>query len=336
MGLDCYRPFVFDVRGQQMAFCGVGLCDPTLIANVNAIQGFVYQHGLFQWTLDRGDGGTGNITLASGAEVDLFTTGIGDLIPGGWWTQGPPDTNNLQKKNGAMVDRNYVFIARGLMADVPEAFARQDASATSARISPQWMQNADDGAGYAMQMQKAQLNNTALFLRQSDTGCTFRIGLLKHVPGWVGPSGPQTVRNGLIAGPWFVPFSIAFCFGSTDDIRQISLQAIFGQAFVVENNGSQPTVATSDNILYQPFEITIIGNICYVPDIFACGTSCGPVAQQGASQYFPNYPAPAPASPPTATAPAPMMLPPSAPAAPTCPAGYFWSAQVNQCVQRPG
>jgi hypothetical protein len=274
MSLDCYQPFIFDVKGQRFAFCGVGLCDPQLIANTNAVQGFVYQHGIFQWTLDRGEGGTGDIILNTGTTQSLFSTGIGDVIPGGWWSQTASDTNLLPKKNGAPVDRNFVFIARGIIVDVPEPFTRFDDTAASVRAFPSWLQNADDGAGYCMLMQKAIINYTNVLLQQSDSGASFRLGLFKHMPGWVGAAGPQTVRNGLFSGPWFVPFSIAFCFGSTDDIRQISLSIVFGQGYRIANNSNQPTVATTDNLVYQPFELTVLGNICYVPDIFACGLPC--------------------------------------------------------------
>jgi hypothetical protein len=267
MSLDCYRPFVFDVKGQQMAFCGVGLCDASLVANVNAVQGFVYQTGLFNWAVAPG----ASLSLPSAASVDMFTTGLGDPIPGGWWSQTPADTDLLKGKKGAPVDRNYVFVARGLVIDVADPFAKADGTPTSNKTFPGWLSEAHNLPGYAFLMQKHIMNDVAVLLTQSDTGCTYRIGLVKHNAGWVGTGGVQTVRNGDFTGPWFVPFAIAFCFGSADDIRQISVQMLAGQGYTVENNGAAPIQATQDNVLYQPFCLTFVGNICCVPDCLACG-----------------------------------------------------------------
>lgn len=269
MPLDCSQPFVFGVQNQRFSFCGIGLCDPQLVGTVNGVIPFVYQHVHFQWTIDQG-ATQDIISPATGTTVDAFTTGMGETVPGAWWLQNSSDTNLLEKRGGAPVGRNFMFIGRGIIADVPPAFSQFSDSATAARYIPQFLNNAPNGSFYQGQLQEWTLNAVEVELRQSDTGCQYRLGLLKHMPGFIGVSGPQTTRNGLISVVGFVPFTVAVCFGSEDDIRQISLVLKFGQQIRIENNDAQPTTTVQGNILYQAIELTIIGNICYVPDVYAC------------------------------------------------------------------
>lgn len=264
--------FVFDVPGQRLNYCGIGLCDPQLFTNVNGITPYVYQHVHFQWTVDDGEGGTGNISIATGQSVDAFTTSIGDTIPGAWWTQTLQDTNLLTKREGAPVSRGWLFFARGLIVDVSEPFQKSANSSTASRYFAAWLNNADDGAFYQGQIQKALINNTSIEISYSDTGCTSRLGLIKHNPGWVGAMGPQTVGNGKVSVIGFVPFVSVLAFGSEDDARQVSLTLTYGQGTVIQANGSQPPVASpaEDHLVYAPVGLTLVGNICSVADVQSC------------------------------------------------------------------
>jgi hypothetical protein len=270
MPLDCSQPFVFDVRNQRFTFCGIGLCDPQLVGTVNGVIPFVYQTVHMDWNIDDGEGGTGDISIPTGTSIEAFTTAQGDTSPGAWWTQTQADTSNPPKKGGAPVPRNYIEIVRGVIVDVPEAFTKFEDTSTSAKFSPPELNNADNGAFYVGMMQKATINNTYLQLKQSDTGCSYLLGTIKHAPGWVGASGPQTVRNGNVSVIGFVPLTVAICMGSEDDIRQISIPVVFGQSFRIGNNGSQPSPTTVDGTVYQPVTVTLVGNICYVPDVYSC------------------------------------------------------------------
>lgn len=271
-----FRPFVLQVANQQQIYCGAGLCDPYLQSSASAISPLRYDTGLFVVTLAANGG---NLILPSGQSFDLFVGGIGTTIANGWWTKTLSDTDLPEKKGGAPVSRNFVFLIMGIAVEVPDCFQREGTAGASndGRQDSAWLNKAHDGAGYSFALAKAVMNYTAVVLSAGDTGCSQRVGLLAHSPHWGQPAGPQAERLGLTAMPGtYLPFTTAYCAGSEDDLMQMTMTLTFGQRYVVENNaGAGQTLCVdvdeTNCDVYQPVRISIIGYILCAPAAALCG-----------------------------------------------------------------
>lgn len=261
------RPWVLGIQNQVVSYCGIGVCDPLLQNSVSALEPFRYATGLFQWTIAAA---AGNITIGQNVELDLFTAGVGEAIPGGWWIQTISDTDTF--KQGAPVDRGFMFLATGLVAEVPDPFTRggSGTSAADPKVYSAFLAESNDGAGYSFLLQKFHLNYTAIQFSFGDTGCSYRLGVLALWPQWGGPAGAQTVRNGVVATPgMYLPFTTAVCIGSAFDVKQLTLTLTTGQAGTVENNGAQPTPGATT--VFVPVRIIIVGYLVCVPVENYCG-----------------------------------------------------------------
>jgi hypothetical protein len=265
------RPWVLGIQNQIVSYCGVGICDPLLQNSVSALEPFRYATGLFQWALAAAGG---DLTIGQNVELDLFTFGVGDPIPGGWWTQTISDTDLF--KAGAPVDRGFMFLGTGLATEALDPFQRggTGASATDPKLFSAWLSEADDGAGYSFMIQKFHLNYTAIQFTFGDTGTTYRLGVLAFWPQWGGGAGSQTVRNGVVSTPgMYLPFTTAICIGSAFDVKQLTLSLFTGQSGDIQNNGTQPTALAPNGTgtVFAPVRIMVVGYIVCVPVENWCG-----------------------------------------------------------------
>ena len=268
------RPWVLGIQNQIVSYCGVGICDPLLQNSVSALEPFRYQTGLFHWGLAVNGG---DLTIGQNVELDLFTAGVGDTIPGGWYINTISDTDLF--KQGAPVDRGFMFLGTGIAAEALDPFQRGGTGTAAAdpKYFSAWLNEADDGAGYSFLIQKFHLNYTAIQFTFGDTGTSYRLGVLAFWPQWGGPRGSQSVGNGLVATPgMYLPFTTAICIGSAFDVKQLTLSLTTGQAGTIQNNGAQPTVQfpstnTVDPTVYAPVRIMVVGYIVCVPVENWCG-----------------------------------------------------------------
>jgi len=266
------RPWVLGIQNQVVSYCGIGVCDPLLQNSVSALEPFRYATGLYQWALTVAGG---DLTLGQNVELDLFTFGVGEQIPGGWWINTISDTDLF--KSGAPVDRGFMFLGTGITAEALDVFQRGGPAGTAAsdpKVFSSWLNESDDGAGYSFLIQKFHLNYTAIQFTFGDTGCSYRLGVLAYWPQWGGPAGSQTVRNGLVATPgMYLPFTTAVCIGSAFDVKSLTLTLTSGQAGTVQNNGNTPTVIPANGVgtVFAPVRITVVGYIVCVPVENWCG-----------------------------------------------------------------
>lgn len=289
------RPTVLGVQNQVVSYCGTGLCDPLLQTSISALEPFRYSTGLFHWdlvaTVLPNGGGTSaadadgdDLEIPTGTELTLFQAGVGEAMPGGWWTNTISDTDLF--KSGAPVDRGFMFLIMGFVASVMDPFQRggTNASADDPKLYSNWLQESHNGPGYSFLMQKFHLNYTAIEVNFGDQGTTYRCGVLAFYPEWGGPAGAQTVRNGMTGIPGaYLPFTTALCVGSRDDVKQFSVVLSTGQKGRVQNNPAQPTIAGSlaataltinaanDGTVYVPVRILAVGYIVCVPFENFCG-----------------------------------------------------------------
>lgn len=267
------RPWVLGIQNQVVSYCGVGICDPLLQNSVSALEPHRYSTGLYQWAIAGGVAG-GDLVIGQNVELDLFTTGVNDQIPGGWWTNTISDTDLF--KQGAPVDRGFMYLATGLGAEVMDPFMRGDSAnaATDHKLFMAWLNEAEDGAGYSFLLQKFHMNYTAVQLTFGDTGCSYRVGVLAYHPQQGGPAGAQTVRNGLVSTPgMYYPLTTAICVGSAFDVKQMQMTLTTGQAGQIQNNGNQPTALTPGgaSTVFVPIRMTLYGYIVCVPVENWCG-----------------------------------------------------------------
>lgn len=292
--LTCGRPFVLGVNNQVVSYCGQPLCDPLLQSSVSAHEPFRYATGLFHWEpvathvpggpvpADNAD--SDDLAIETQQQLNLFQSGVGELMPGGWWIQTISDTDTFRQ--GAPVDRPYCFLVTGLTFNALDAFQRggTGTSGSDPRLYSNWLQQSTNGPGYSFQMQRFHINYTAMQFIFGDTGSTYRVGIGGYWPVWGDPTGDQTVRNGLTSAPgMYLPFTTAVCVGPRDDARFLNLQLTTGQAGRVQNNPAQPTISGSregtdqtinlanDGTTYVPVRVTLVGYIVCVPGSDQCG-----------------------------------------------------------------
>lgn len=261
------RPFVLGVSNQPQSFCGVGLCDPLLAQSVSGLEPFRYHRGAFSFAL-AADGG--DLTIAAGTEIKLFTSGVGELATdaGYWFSQTTSDTDLL--KSGAPTDRPYFFMVCGIAATVeaPHQRGGTGAAATDPRKYLAWML---PEFGYTQGLIQAIMNGVAVSLKFGDTGCEFRAGILALLPQWGGAAGGPVVRNGVVATPGqYLPTNAAFVIGPRDDSRQLTVKLAMGQAATIGNNGISPTLKTGVNTgdigtVYVPVLIVLPGYMVLPP-----------------------------------------------------------------------
>src|SRR6185369_2806051 len=220
------RPWVLGIQNQVVSVCGVGICDPLLSNSTRALEPFTYATVLFAWSMVATGDNLANVAgddleIESGQQRIAFQSGVGELIPGGWWLQTISDTDTF--KSGAPVDRGFMFLATGMITNALDPFQRggTGASAADPKLYSAWLQESEDGPGYSFLIIKFHINYTAMELSFGDTGCRYRLGTLALWPTWGHPAGAQTVRNGLVATPgMYLPFTTAVCVGSRDDVKQ--------------------------------------------------------------------------------------------------------------------
>jgi len=292
------RPWVLGVQNQVVSYCAMGVCDPSVQNSVSALEPFRYATGLFAWqslaTAVPTGGGAGqpintdgnNLTIASGATLNLFQAGVGDAIPLSdgttWWVNTISDTDLL--RSGAPIDRGFMFLGTGLVFEAMEPFQRGGTftAPTDPKLFSKWLERQDDGPGYGQAIQQAMINYTAMQVSFSDAGTTFRIGVGAFYPQWGGPSGSQSIRNGNVGTPGtYLPFTTGICTGSRDDVRQLTLALLFGQSATVQNNPTEPTVSGStlsgvintanNGTVYAPVRVTLVGYMVCVPSDAYCG-----------------------------------------------------------------
>lgn len=295
--LSVGRPWVLGIQNQVVSYCGVGICDALLANSVSALEPFRYATGLFSWasvatqnnalippaqSLANHDGN--DLAIASGQEVDLFTSGVGEAIPGGWWIQTISDTDLF--RSGAPVDRGFMFLVTGVTFSSMDVFQRGDTgtSATDSKMYSNFLEGGASGPGYGFLIQKFHINYTAMQMTFGDTGCSYRIGIGAFWPDWGHPTGQQTVGNGVVATPgMYLPFTTAVCIGARDDVKQLTLTLTTGQAGRVQNNPAQPTISGSlaatnvtingvnDGTVHAPVRVVTVGYIVCVPYADYCG-----------------------------------------------------------------
>ncbi len=292
--LSVGRPWVLGIQNQVVSYCGVGLCDPILQNSVSAMEPFRYASCLFTWTNIGTTGGLapiaansdgGNLSLATGTEIDLFQAGVGDPMPGnGWWIQTISDTDLF--RSGAPVDRGFMFLVTGVTFEALDCFQRggTGTSATDPKFYSNWLHESNNGPGYSFNIQKFHMNYTAMQFTFGDTGCSYRIGVGAFWPHWGGPAGSQTVRNGLICTPgMYLPFTTSVCIGARDDVKQLTLTLTSGQGGVIQSVPALPTIAGSlaatngtintanNGDVHCTVRVMTIGYIVCVPYADYCG-----------------------------------------------------------------
>lgn len=290
------RPWVLGIQNQVVSYCGVGICDPILQNSVSALEPFRYATCLFEWdlvaTVTPGGGGAVSAANADGDDLEiesnqqreLFTQGVGDPMPGGWWIQTISDTDLFRQ--GAPVDRGFMFLVTGLTCNALDCFQRggSGAAAGDPKLYSVFLQCTEAGPSYSFLIQKFHINYTAIQFAFGDTGCSYRLGIGGFYPTWGDPAGSSTVRNGLVSTPgMYLPFTTAVCVGSRDDVKQLKVTLTTGQSGRVQNNPAQPTVAGSlpatagtinaanDGRVFCPFRVVAVGYIVCVPYENYCG-----------------------------------------------------------------
>ena len=296
--LSCGRPWVLGVSNQVVDYCGLGVMDSLLQASVNALEPFRYSTGLFQadliatpisgapgtFTAANADGN--NIGISQNQELDLFTTGIGEPVPGGWWINTISDTDLL--RSGAPINRGFMFLSTGMAAEVHQPFQQGgDGSGTNPsnpKFYSAWLTGAPNGPGYSAEIQSFLLNYVGVQVQFADEGQTYRLGTLGQYPQFGGPRGAGAVPNGVTATPgMYTPFTTGIAFGSRDDLKQMTATLTTGQAATIQNNSGLATVAGSvaatdqtinnanSGTVYCPVRLLFIGYIICVPFENYCG-----------------------------------------------------------------
>jgi hypothetical protein len=292
--LSVGRPWVLGIQNQVVSYCGVGLCDPLLQNSVSALEPFRYATCLFAWSLVATQGPNGssiaagddgaNLQIPTQQEREIFVSGVGEPMPGGWWIQTISDTDLF--RSGAPVDRGFMFLVTGVTFNALDVFQRGGSGALpdDPKNYSNWLQESHNGPGYGFIIQKFHINYTAMQFTFGDTGCSYRIGVGGFWPTWGDPSGAQTVRNGLVATPgMYLPFTTAVCIGARDDVRQLTITLTTGQSGLVQSNPAHPTIAGSkpatagtingknDGTVYAPVRVVAVGYIICVPYADYCG-----------------------------------------------------------------
>lgn len=270
------RPWVLGVENQVIQVCGIGICDPILVNNINALAPLTYDGAVFSWDVvsavnpDPPPASLLSLVLPDNITREFFTTGVGELISGGWWIKTISDTNAF--KGGTTVDRGFMFLITGFAVEVHDAFTKENDTASAKKRYPAWLQMADDGVGYSFCMQKYLINYLAFTLTFGDTGQLYRIPVASLLPPWGGPNGAQTVRNGQTCMPGaYLPLTTGICAGSRDDVRHMTLTGFCGIGQVIDGNEAQPIHDTVDHKCHVYVRVIAIGYIVCVPIENYCG-----------------------------------------------------------------
>ena len=325
---------------QPAAFCGVGVCDSTLQASVNALSHLRYDTVLFRWTLTAD---CGDLCIETGQTHDAFVSGVGGPIDGGWWTKTCADTDLL--RDGLPTDRCFYYVAIGMTFEALKPFQRANSgvSATDCRLFSAWLRDSESGAGYGFQIQKAMIDYTCVTLVREDTGCEQRLGVGAFFPQIGGPRGSQSLGNGLICSvAGYMPFAVAYCFPGDDDADEVTVRLHFGQCLCIQNVGSQPTIsgstpptpptsagtassinAINDGTVYAPVRIAFIGYPILVDAASVCG---GLALTQGELAMLKQALGTLPQCTPAATIQAPQVVVGAGPA--------IYSPAAQQMVQQ--
>jgi hypothetical protein len=271
---DINAPFVFDVPGQPMVWDGKpGICVPDLSSNQNALVGWSYQTGFFNWTVTAADN---LISPATGTKVELFNTDLGDTIPGAWFAQTEDMTNLPDSQEGAPVCRGKVFKATGLIVIPQLPFTKH--LATLATNEPAWLyKDGSNGPGYGSHVVRVTLQRTSVIVKHNNPVVEYPLGSAQFFPGWPSIGNNAPVGNGAISVVAYVPFVVPAIFGSKDDCRQLGITLKLGQQHRIENDATQPIAATEGNLLYVGLTVAVIGKVCNAVE----GVQCiAPVAPQ--------------------------------------------------------
>lgn len=305
LGAD--RNWVLGVNFQRMSFCGVGLCDPVLNTLSRGLSPMAYDSGLFAVVMAGGNFNTstgaiaagvntdGNaLTAQAGAALTLFTSGVGGPIgisstTGGafaatWFTKTISDTDlNL---DGSPAPRGQMLMVSGFMVEVHEPFQRggTGAAAADAQKYSAWLEMQDAGPGYSQRIIKHLMNNLGMSLTFGEAGQTFRVGTPTFHPHYAGPAGSQSTRNGQTGTPGlYFPLMSAFCIGTKEDLRQLTLTLTNGQAFEVQSDATTQTIAGSatagiintanEGTIYSKLRVSVVGKPICAPVGGVCGVS---------------------------------------------------------------
>ncbi len=295
--LSVGRPWVLGIQNQVVSYCGVGICDALLANSVSALEPFRYATTLFPWSsvatqnnalvppaLTAANADGNDLQIPTQTERDIFTSGVGELIPGGWWIQTISDTDLF--RSGAPVDRGFMFLVTGVTFSAMDAFQRggTGADAGDPKMYSNFLVGEASGPGYSFNMQKFHINYTAMQFTFGDTGCSYRIGIGAFWPDWGHPTGQQALGNGCVSTPgMYLPFTTAVCIGARDDVKQLTVSLTTGQSGRIQNEPAKPTVSGSlpatnhtintlnDGTVYAPVRVLAVGYIVCVPYADYCG-----------------------------------------------------------------
>lgn len=270
------------VAGQKVAYCGVGLCDPTMSNSVNALKVIRYQKFLVQWEIATAPGGgalAGDLVLTANQSIDLWNQGLGDA-PGslGFWisalTLAQTDAFN---QGGSIGPRGQFFIGVGLMFQVLGVYQRGGTG--SASNDPKYV-NANlrqAQFAYTQPMAEATLRDFNGVITFGDSGCSYRFGLLMFYPS---PNAivDDSPRNGNIATPAaFTPFAVAICAGAKDSEKQVTVTLSNDTvATIIASNPVAPLATTAGSneeatTVYQELIAQLLGCEMCLPDMSSCG-----------------------------------------------------------------
>jgi hypothetical protein len=256
---------IWDVPNQRLWWDGKpGLCTPSIDNNTNLLVGWSYQTGYFNWQIEGAADDGDLLSPDTNTEVELYTTSLGDTIPGAWWIQGPADTNLPTKQEGSPVCRGNVFFASGMIVEALFPVAKFEDTATSDLYEPAWLKDGENGPGYGSRIQRANLNRVSISVKHNNPIIDYPIGPARLLPGWPGVEGQANTRNGSIGVISYVPFATPIAFGSKDDCRQLSVTLKFGQHYRIESDTTQPTDVenVTGGILYTGIMVTLLGKVC--------------------------------------------------------------------------
>jgi hypothetical protein len=257
------------------------------LTNQNLLVPWSYQTGLFLWTYT--GAGAPLLSPADETPLDLFTTALGETIPGGWYTQHGDDTNLPQGEEGAPVCRGQVFYAMGLAIQARFPFLRgAGGAATDSQYEATWLgKNGPNGPQYGGRIQRAALNNVHISIKHNNPSIEYPIGVASDFAGYAGVDGGENVRNGSISDVEYVPLAKPFAFGSKDDCRQLKVTLTWGKSVTIENDASQPTVAgPNTNVVYVPIKVIFFGQYCKRPAESCCVVA--PISAQQQAVPPPN------------------------------------------------
>jgi len=279
--IDAWTP-----ANQPLIYTGKpGACTVDDLSNQNLLVPWSYQTGYFQWTYSGAGGDL--VSPADETELELFSSALGQTVPGGWWVQHGDDTNLPQGEEGAPVCRGQVFHAMGMAVQARFPFLRgAGGAADDDQYEAAWIgKNGSNGPQYGGRIQRAALNNVHISIKHNNPQIEYPIGVASDFAGYAGIEGGGNVRNGSISNVEYVPFAKPITFGAKDDCRQLRVVLTWGKQVSVQNDTSQPTVAgPNTNVVYVGLKVIFFGQYCKRAPEGCCVVLPGtPIPQQAAS-----------------------------------------------------